>query len=158
MTPVVSVQIAPALRVAAVRRTVWIREIAAAWRPALDLVWAFLRSQPGLHAGGHNIFLYHHPTRPDAPMEVDFGVEVSQPFAPSGEVFATETPTGEAAVAVHVGPYARLPETHRAIHAWAASNARQFAGHSWEVYGDWQADETKLETTVVYLLRPDGQG
>ena len=39
-------------------------------------------------------------------------------FEPEGEVRAVETPAGEAAVAVHVGPYDRMKETHDAIHAW----------------------------------------
>lgn len=138
---------------AAVRRTVRLGEVGTAWRPALDEVWAFLRGEPGLHAGGHNVFLYHHPTHRAAPMQVDFGVEVSRSFAPSGDVFATETPAGAVAVAVHVGPYDRLREAHDAIHAWAAANRREFAGQSWEVYGDWNDDPSKLETTVVYLLK-----
>ena len=34
----------------------------------------------------------------------DFGVEVTRIFETTGEVYATETPGGEAAVAVHRGP------------------------------------------------------
>jgi hypothetical protein len=74
--------------------------VGAAWRPALDKVWDFLRTKPGLRTDGHNVFLYHHPARRDLPMDVDFGVEVVRAFEPEGEVHATETPAGEAAVAV----------------------------------------------------------
>lgn len=149
---VISVQrVAPRL-LAAVRREVTIGAIAAAWRPALDKVWEFLRAQPGLHAGGHNVFLYHHPSHRSAPMPVDFGVEVTRSFEPVGEVRQVETPEGEVALATHVGPYGRLKETHDAIHAWAARNRRSIGRSSWEIYGDWTEDESKLETTVVYLL------
>lgn len=63
-----------------------------------------------------------------------------------------ETPAGEAATAKHIGPYHQLRAAHEAIHAWRSAQDRRFAGKSWEVYGDWNADETKLETDVFYLL------
>jgi effector-binding domain-containing protein len=138
---------------AAVSCKVAIGEVGAAWRPALDLVWAFLRTQRGLRTDGHNIFVYHHPDRRSDPMDVDFGVEVVREFAPSGEVQPVKTPAGTVATATHVGPYARLGQTHDAIHAWAAANDRAFAGMSWEIYGDWNDDPAKLETTIMYLLR-----
>jgi DNA gyrase inhibitor GyrI len=137
---------------AAIRRMVAPGEVAGAWRPALDQVWQFLRGQPGLRTDGHNVFLYHHAARRDLPMAVDFGVEVTSHFEPSGEVRATETPAGEVAMAVHVGPYDRLGEAHGALHAWARDQRRVFAGTTWEIYGDWNDDPAKLVTTVVYLL------
>jgi effector-binding domain-containing protein len=152
MPGIVSVQIVQARKLAAVRRQVTIGTVSSAWRPALDQVWKFLRTQPGLRTDGHNIFLYHHPAHRDAPMNVDFGVEVTRTFETSGEVYATETPAGEAAIALHVGGYDRLSETHDLVHAWAAANRRTFGGQSWEIYGDWCDDPARLETTVVYLL------
>ncbi|HET7543583.1 MAG TPA: GyrI-like domain-containing protein [Polyangiaceae bacterium] len=142
---------------AATRRDVTIGNVGTVWKPALDKVWEFLRSQPGLHAGGHNVFLYHHATNRESTMQVDFGVEVTRPFARSGEIDCTETPGGEVALAVHLGPYARLRQTHDAIHAWCKDNGRTIAGKSWEIYGDWTSDETRLETTVVYLLHGSGR-
>ena len=140
-------------KLAAVRRRVRIGEVGLAWRTASDQVWGFLGKHPGLRTDGHNVFLYHHPSTRDAPMEVDFGVEVTRDFEPSGEVRPVETPAGEVATAVHVGGYERLKETHDAIHAWAAANHRAIGGRSWEIYGDWSDDPSKIETTVVYLLR-----
>jgi effector-binding domain-containing protein len=148
----VSVQSVPPRKLAAVRRTVAIGGVAAAWRPALDQVWEFLRCQPDLRAGGHNVFLYHHGAGRDAPMEVDFGVEVARVFEATGEVHACETPAGEVAIAVHTGTYGGLGEAHAAIRAWCAAHRRTLAGKSWEIYGDWSDDESKLETTVMYLL------
>src|SRR5262249_16237318 len=137
---------------AAVRRTVTIGQIAAAWRPALDQVWAFLRAHPDLREDGHNIFLYHHPAKRTDPMDIDFGVEVVREFAMSGEVRPVTTPAGEVATAVHGGPYGRLGDTHDAIQAWAAAHHRAFAATSWEMYGDWEKDPARLETKVMYLL------
>ena len=68
-------------------------------------------------------------------------------------MYATETPAGEAAVAVHRGPYNRMIEAHDAIRKWMAANGRESAGHSWEIYGDPAWDPADIETTVVYLLK-----
>src|SRR5580700_654710 len=62
-------------KLAAVRREVPPGGVGSAWGPALDKVWEFIRGQPGLRTDGHNIFLYHHPTQPGAPILCDFGVE-----------------------------------------------------------------------------------
>jgi effector-binding domain-containing protein len=126
--------------------------VASAWRPALDAVWAFLRDRPGLHQGGHNVFLYHHPTPPSEALVADFGVEVSANFIPSGEVFETSTPGGEAAIAIHRGDYGGISHAHEAVAAWVRSSGRSLAGVSWEIYGDPAVDLSQTETMVAYLL------
>ena len=137
--------------IAAARRQVRSGEIGAAWRPALDQVWAFLRRQDGLWKGGHNTFVYHHAARPDGPMDVDFGVEVTGPFDGEGEVVFTHTPAGDVASTLHVGPIAELAAAHDAIHAWCAASGRALGGASWEIYGDPHDDGT-FDVRVVYLL------
>jgi effector-binding domain-containing protein len=138
---------------AAVRRTATPREIPGVFKPALDLVWAFLRKHNGLRTDGHNVFLYHHVEQPKAGMPIDFGVEVTRRFEPDGEVRCVETPAGEAAVVEHRGAYSGLPMAHAALHAWCAANGRTIGAHSLEVYGDWSDDPNNLETTIQYLLR-----
>jgi len=138
---------------AAVRRRVLSRDIGRTWKPALDLVWEFLRRHEDLRAGGHNCFLYHHAARPDEPMEIDFGVQVVRSFNDEGEVVCTQTPAGEVAMTTHVGGYDKLGAAHEAMQKWRAANGRVFGGYSWEIYGDWTDDMSKLETQVVYLLR-----
>ena len=152
MSDNVSVQMVKPRTLAAVRRRVHIRKIASAWRPALDKVWEFLKQHPGLRTDGHNVFLYHHPSSRELPMEIDFGVEVSRSFSPEGEITVAETPEGKVLTALHIGPYQQLGETHDAIQRWAAANKLSFAGKSWEIYGDWTDDPAKLETRVEYLL------
>ena len=149
----VNVQAVHPRHLAAVRREVAPGGVASAWKPALDKVWEFIRSRPELRTHGHNIFVYHHPTQSGAPILCDFGVEVTRTFEPAGEVYATETPEGEAAVAVHRGPYNRMNEAHDAIRKWMAMNRRDSAEHSWEIYGDPTPDPADTETTVVYLLK-----
>ena len=86
-------------------------------------------------------------------MNADFGVEVTREFAESGEVRPIRTPSGEAAVARHVGGYDGLAEAHSAIHEWSRESGRALGSTSWEIYGDWNEDPAKLETLVMYLLR-----
>ena len=149
----VIVQTVHSRKLTAVRREVAPGSVGSAWKPALDKVWDFIRSQPGLWTDGHNVFLYHHPSQAGGPILCDFGVEVTRTFKGSGEVYATETPAGEAAVAVHRGPYHRMNEAHEAIGKWMAANQRESAGQSWEIYGDPAPDPAQTETTVVYLLK-----
>lgn len=146
----VEVQVVPPRRLAAVRRDVAPGAVGAAWRPALDQVWTFLRGRPGLWSGGHNVFVYR---RSGDVVRCEFGVEVTAGFEPDGEVRATETPAGLAAVAVHHGSYDGLGDAHRAVEEWLAANRREAAGVSWEIYGDPTPDPAHTQTTVVYLLR-----
>jgi len=150
--PPVSIQTASPRLLAAVRRQVRIGQVPSAWKPALDQVWEFLRRNPGLRTDGHNIFLYHHPGAGEATMTVDFGVQVTRPFAPRGEVALAETPAGKVASALHIGAYERMGETHQAIQAWVAANNVKLAGKSWEIYEDWTADPANLQTQIEYLL------
>jgi hypothetical protein len=110
-------------------------------------------TQPGLRTDGPNIFVHHHPARPNAPILCDFGVEVTRRFETAGEVYATETPAREAAGGVHRGPYNRMNEAHIAIGKWMMANRRESAGYSWEIYRDPAPDPAGTETTIVYLLK-----
>lgn len=140
-------------KLAAVRREVAQGAVGSAWGPAIGKVWDYIRSQPGLWTHGHNIFVYHDSKHPGAPILCDFGVEVTRTFETAGEVYSTETPGGEAAVAVHRGPYNRMDEAYKAIAKWMTSNRRESAGHSWEIYGDPTPDPADTETTIVQLLK-----
>jgi effector-binding domain-containing protein len=152
MTQVLFATIKPRT-LAAVRRRVPPRDVPAHFKAPLDMVWAFLGNHPGLRTDWHNVFLYHHPpgSGPTTPMDIDFGVEVSRDFANAGDIMCIETPAGEAAIAIHRGPYQNMFATHQAIHAAVAARGRT-SSHSMEIYGDWTDDESKLEVEIVYLL------
>jgi len=140
-------------KLAAVRRDIAAGAVGVAWRPAVGKVWDFIRSQPGLWSAGHNIFLYHHAKSAGALLRCDFGVEVTRSFATAGDVYATETPGGQAVIAVHRGPYDRLREAYDRIDKWLVANRSESAGLSWEIYGDPTPDQAETETTIVHLLR-----
>lgn len=150
MAQAISVETVSPRLLAAVRVDVPFGGIGAAWKPALDKVWAFLGARPGLRDDGHNVFLYHPGDGYSMP--IDFGVEVVRRFESTGEVCCASTPGGRIATAMHVGPYQKLADTHDAVRTWAAANGLRIEGRSWEIYGDPVADPEKLETRVCWLL------
>src|SRR5258707_12407387 len=89
----ISVKSTPSQRIAAVRARVPISGISQAWKPALDQVWAFLKTNSALRPG-HNLFLYHHPQNRNDAMDIDFGVQVALPFEAHGKIHCVETPAG----------------------------------------------------------------
>ena len=64
-----------------------------------------------------------------------------------------KTPAGEAAIAVHRGPYNRMNEAYSAIDQWIAANRRESAWRSWGIYGDPTPEPDDTETTIVTLLK-----
>ena len=136
-------------RILAVHRVATPPEVKTTWKPALDRVWEFLRRNPSLRDDGHNVFLYHHTA---LAMPIDFGVEVTRRFDGEGDVRCVETPAGEAAVLVHRGVYSGIPAAHSAMRRWIAASNRAMGGFSIEIYGDWNDDVTRLETTIQYAL------
>lgn len=151
MSTAVELQTVSPRKLAAVRREIPASDVGSTWKPALDQVWDFLHSKPGLRTDGHNIFVYHSSQSSDL-LVCDFGVEVTRTFATAGEVYATETPGGEVAVAVHRGSYDRMNEAYEALDQWMAANRRESAGHTWEIYGDPTPNPADTATTVVRLL------
>ena len=137
---------------AAVRRRVPVGHVGEAWRPALDIVWDFLRRHEGLRTDGHNTFVYRHPVGRADVLDVDFGVEVSRRFEGEGEVVCTLTPAGRAASTLHAGPISRLADAYAAIEVWCSAHDHPHAGVSWEVYGDPGDDPARYEVRVSYLL------
>ena len=137
---------------AAVRRLVPVGHVGGAWRPALDLVWDFLRRHEGLRTDGHNTFVYRHVVGRRDVLEVEFGVEVSRVFEREGEVMCTFTPAGRAATTVHTGPIPGLADASAAIEAWCIAHGSPLAGVSWEVYGDPDDDPARHEVRVFCLL------
>jgi effector-binding domain-containing protein len=142
--------IVPARPVAGVRAQVPRGRVAQEFKRYLDQVYAAARDGT-VHLDGQNIFIYRAAT--DETLTVDFCVGVAAPFAAVGTVVPLETPSGTAAMTTHYGDYGRLGEANAAIIEWCRAHNRVRSGPSWEVYGHWNADPTKLRTDIYYLVR-----
>lgn len=81
---------------------------------------------------------------------------IAEAIPGGGEVRLSKLQGGPAAVAVHVGPYDRLHETHMAVHEWAAGEGYKMEDPCWEEYvtdpGD-EPDPSKWVTRVIYPVK-----
>jgi effector-binding domain-containing protein len=116
-----------------------------------DLFDRFYRAPPPVARGLNVVFYHGDPT--GAGTTIDAGVQVSEPFQPSGEVIAVSTPGGTAATVAYFGPYEALGEAYDAIFQWLRDNHRQAAGPFWEVYGHWNDDPAQRRTDVFSVLK-----
>ena len=120
----------------------------------LDQVYAVLRARQAVGLG-HNVVVYRNASGPGPTdtLDIEVGVQVSEPFAPEGDVLALRSPSGRAAVATHVGPYQQIPATGVALRRWMTERGLGTPVLDWEVYGDWEEDPAKLTTEIYFLLR-----
>ena len=150
MTSAVQLEQVRSQPLAVVRRRAKKQELSRVVPEACGLVWNAIK-QANLKGGRHvSVYL-------DGEINLEVGVELDAPFAGSGEVVPSTTPSGAVATATHFGPYGGLHETHQAIHDWCAKNGRTKAGPSWEIYGHWtdacDKDPSQIRTDVFYLLK-----
>jgi len=103
-----------------------------------------------LHYGLNTIV--YHPS--DDGLNVELGVQMDVPFEGTDTVKRSITPAGRVVRVVHTGPYSELGQAHEAIQSWRRENGEALEGTSWEIYGHWNDDPAKLETTVFYLTEP----
>lgn len=113
----------------------------------LDQAWAHIRGS-GLEGAGHNVVIYRNQGN-----ELTGGVQVPadtpEPAAPL--VLAT-TPGGTAATLRHIGPYAQIPQSVQRLFGWCGENGHPVTEPMWEVYGDWEEDETKAVTDLFVSI------
>lgn len=147
----VSLRRAAPRTIAAVRARLVPSRVPGEFKRYLDQVYAARAN--GVQLDGQNIFVYRDA--PDQPghLDIDFGVGITAPLVPVGDVRAVELPVGEVATTTHRGAYASLRAAHDAVLAWCRSNSRALAGPRWEVYGHWVDGEVP-RTDIYYLLRP----
>ena len=149
----VSLQIAGPRTIAAVHARVPLAAVASTFRRYLDQVYDAARAG-AVKLDGQNVFVYRPVTDRPTELDVAFGVGVTAPFAAAGAVEPTALPVGEVATTTHWGNYATLGGAHAAIDEWCRSHGRRRAGPSWELYGHWTDDESRLRTDVFHLLEP----
>ena len=147
----VSLQRAAPRTIAAVHTRLAPARVPLEFKRYLDQVYAARSS--GIQLDGQNVFVYRDAPDQAGNWDVDFGVGITAPFVPVGNVRAVELPVGEVATTTHRGSYADLGAAHDAVLAWCRANARVPPGPRWEVYGHWIEGEPP-RTDIYYLLRP----
>lgn len=115
-------------------------------KSSLDQVWAYLRAHGGKF--GHNVVVYRDYDRAAGVMTLDIGVQVEADLPGNGVVVPATTPGGLVVTTVHLGPYDKLGNASSALHEFCNTHDHPIAGPTWEEYGDWTADTSKLRTDV----------
>ena len=128
-------------------------ELSATIRKGMDNVYAML---PSLNVAphGHNVVVYKGSLAPGSTADIEVGVIVARAFDKTGDVEPSTLPAGEAIRTVHVGPYFELRRANLRLQDWLVANGRRQTGVSWEIYGDWNDDQSKLETEIYIQLQP----
>jgi hypothetical protein len=85
-------------------------------------------------------------------LEMEPGVIVARGFEPVGDVVPSFLPAGRAAHFLHVGHYEGIPRAWQTLFDWCTAERLRLAGINWEIYGDWNDDPAKLETSMYALL------
>lgn len=116
----------------------------------LDKVWPYLRANGA--RTGHNVVVYRDFDRSTGVMTIDVGVQVDAALPGNGSIVPITSPGGLVATTVHIGPYAKLGEASSTLHEFCAANDHPIAGPTWEEYGDWNDDPSKLRTDVFVLV------
>jgi effector-binding domain-containing protein len=147
----VSLQRAAPRTIAAVRARLAPSRVSAEFKRYLDRVYAARAS--GMQLDGQNVFIYRDAEDEPGQLDVDFGVGITAPITPVGDVRPVELPVGEVATTTHRGAYTELGAAHAAVVNWCRAHSRVLAGPRWEVYGHWTESELP-RTDIYYLLRP----
>jgi effector-binding domain-containing protein len=133
--------------IAVIRLRAAVKDLSTVVPRACGEVWNYVRAN-GIPNPGRHVAVYL-----DDVMNIEVGVEVGQPFTGDGRVNCSATPAGLAATTAHFGPYHRLGDAYAAIANWCSANGHTFAGPTWEIYGHWTDDPTRLRTDVYRLLK-----
>ena len=134
-----------------VRRKITLAQVAQELAGILPRVFTFAQ-QTGIPLAGPPFTRYLEMGRGTATIEAGFAVGVAGKS--EGDIVASELPGGNAAVAIHVGAYDRLEDTHAIVATWLDAQ-KLAAGAPWEVYvtdpGE-TPDPKDWKTEVVYPI------
>jgi len=114
-----------------------------------DIVYTWLRESSAKKVG-HNYVVYDQ-FGPNG-MRMRVGFPVSESFDDCGLVRCLELGATRAAHTKHLGPYSGLPTAHAELNGWCSRQSLNRDEFSWEEYGDWHDDPSKLVTDVYIRL------
>jgi hypothetical protein len=135
---------------AAVRTRLPVMDVTRRFREFLDQVYA-AKSARGIKLDGQNIFAYR-PTEDPNVVDAEFGVGVTEPFAPAGNVIMTALPAGLAATVTLLGDYSGIASGHRSVVDWCKASGHDRTGTRWEIYGHWTSDASRLQTDIYHQV------
>jgi effector-binding domain-containing protein len=150
MSYILELKNVPATPLLVVRRRAAKDQLSRVVPDGCGVVWNFIRAN-NVNPRGRNVAIYRGTGTPE--LDVEIGVEVAATATGGGDVVVSATPSGLVAAVAHIGPYSLLMKANEAIKAWCDANNREIAGPSWEVYGHWTDDVSKLRTDVFWLLK-----
>ena len=131
-----------------VRRRATLAQLPQVVPAACGTVWEFIRAKKV--RAGRNVALYLSDQ-----VDLEAGAEALGPLTSEGEVITSQLPGGRVATTKHIGPYTALAAAHQAVRRWCELHHHAVA-QNWEIYAHWQAewnaDPSKIETDVYYLL------
>jgi hypothetical protein len=127
--------------IAASRGTAKAGEISRTMLGLLGRSWDLVKKS-GIKNDGQNVAIYRGGM-------IEAGPRLLEKF--EGDCVAT--PSGRAAMTIHMGPYELLGNAHGAVRDWCKANGHELEGTNWEVYGHHEEDPAKRRTDVYYLLR-----
>ena len=116
----------------------------------LDQVWPYLRANAA--NTDHNVVVYRDFDRATGVMTIDVGVHVESALPGTGAIVPVTTPGGRVVPTVHLGPYDKLGDASSALHEFCRTHDPPISGPTWEEYGDWNDDSSKLRTDVFLLV------
>jgi AraC family transcriptional regulator len=143
----------PAIHALVMRRRITRDEIAAALSECLPTVFAYAQSH-GLAIAGPPLARYPEVSMGSLVLESGVAIAAPPPAEPDDGIEAITIPAGTAAVAIHKGPYDRLPETYQAIEAWIRDKGLSTAGPPTETYLTDPGEHPDPETWETEIVQP----
>ncbi len=112
----------------------------------MDKMWQQLKLNP-VKNKGKNIWVYEENNA------MFVGVEPEETPTPSSTLETKEINLPKYAYYKHTGPYNKISETGSAVQAELKSSGIYTRLPYIEIYGHWVADESKLETELIWCLQ-----
>jgi effector-binding domain-containing protein len=88
-------------------------------------------------------------------LDVEFGFPVSESLPGTGNIQASQTPSGKSVTCLHIGSYSDVEPSYRALTEWIKDYGYEAAGIAYEVYlnDPVKTEPEKLNTQVHELIR-----